>query len=187
MTESDAEAIVQRMTKVWRDWAPTPELVSLWVGVFAPFEYDTAWKALELLYGHAPWPTPKPSDFQREIGILLGVSDLGVHAGDTPGTCPLFILEQVTGTRKPRTSTWMCPHGCPDSDADMLKQATYKLHEMERLYPRDSWIIADARSPAADASEYVKQLSWRLTNKARPEAPPAGQEPQAEEESSIPF
>ncbi len=191
MTEPEAKTLINDMMRLWADWVPTAELVSLWVGVFKPFDRDIAWTALELAYGHSRYKTPKPSNFQREISVLLGARDQGVHAGDSPETCPLFILErEVTGARKargcnPRTSSWAYPRGCPDNDADMLQDARRKLHEMERMYPKIAWIIADARAPAADASEYVRHLSWRLMNKGQPQ--PAGQEPQAEEESSISF
>ncbi len=193
MTEPEAKTLINDMMRLWTDWVPTTELISLWVGVFKPFDRDIAWKALELAYGHSRYKVPKPSNFQREISVLLGARDQGVHAGDPPVTCPLFILErEVTGARKardckPRTSTWACPHGAPDNEADMLQQARYKLHEMERMYPMVAWIIADARAPAADASEYIRHLSWRLTNKGQAETAPAGQEPQAEEESEVPF
>ena len=55
------------------------------------------------------------------------------------------------------------------------------LHQMEQLYAKADWIIADARAPGVDASEYVKRLSWRLLDKAPAEAP------EAEDEGNSPF
>lgn len=215
MTEPDAKVIVNRMTKLWVDWDPTTELITLWVGVLTPFDRDVAWTAIELSYGHAHWKTPKPSNFQKEVNVLLGGRNQGVHCGNLPVISPFFILEkEVTGARKRRRTrppqkaeyvvddkgerrrkpmiytdcevryfTWAFPDGLPAEEI-ILQRARGMLTLTEYLYG-GGWIIADARSPAADASDYVKQLSWRLTDKAPSiRGEPA---PEAPDENPIPF
>lgn len=177
MNEDQACKLADRMATLWPEWDATPEQVEVWIEVLKPTDDpDVAWKAMQLAFAEQKgnWKKPRVGGYREALSALGGVRNPGVYGGDggSPEASPLFVLEKnipkahLAHGLKPRVSTWAYPHGVPDEES-LLRHARLKLQEMARLYPKAEWIIADARQPAAGASDYVKDLSWRLLNKAR--------------------